>query len=145
MEPEDISADEFKATCWKSGLTVSVGAIGNTNAGKVYITGNVSSPVLRDGKASFCDWNNFLFSDQIAHVDFYEALWLEHSTLKYTINDNELGDSPTTVYTRKELEEACLNLIDALDRLESDPGYRPDHIDLTPGKYVRKGMQHADT
>ena len=101
----------------------------------------ISSPVLRDGRASFCWWNNYCLSGGAVFHGFYEALWRETSTGKYTLNGTDLGDCHTSITSKEQLREVCLNVLHALKHLESDQAYRPKMIDLNRGKYERQENQ----
>lgn len=135
MSERTMSKEEFSAICKECGLEVEYTKIG---PGMDNVVAYVSSPMLRDGRSSFAWWSNYVLSNHGIFYGFYEALWRETSTGKYTLNGNDLGDCLSYIKDKEELREVCLNTIDALKRLERDESYRQKHIDLNRGKYERE-------
>lgn len=134
MSEQTMTNEEFAAICSECGLEVETTEF---RPGMIDVVGYISSPVLRDGRTSFCWWNNYVLSGGSVFQGFYDALWRD-SNGKYTINGTDLGDCYTFIDSVEQLREVCLNVIDALKRLESDKDYRPKMIDLNRGKYERE-------
>lgn len=129
-----ITQDDFSSICSECGLEVETNEV---DFGKIDVVAYVSSPVLRDGKTSFSWWNNYVLSGEAEYYGFYDALWRETSTGKYTLNGTDLGDCLTSIESKEQLREVCLNVMHALKRLETDVDYRPKTIDLNMDRYVR--------
>ena len=138
MTDEKITKEEFSAICADCGLEVEMTECG---PGMIDVVAYISSPVLRDGRTSFGWWNNYCLSGGSVVQGFYDALWRETSTGKYTINGTDLGDCHTSISSKEQLREVCLNVLHALKHLESDQDYRPKMIDLNQGRYERKENQ----
>lgn len=138
MTDEKITKEEFSAICSECGLEVETTECG---PGMIDVVAYISSPLLRDGRTSFCWWNNYVLSGGTVFQGFYDALWRETSTGKYTINGTDLGDRHTSISSKEQMREVCLNVLHALKHLESDQEYRPKMIDLNRGKYERKENQ----
>lgn len=134
MTEETITAEEFASICADCGLEVETTECG---PGMIDVVAYISSPVLRDGRTSFCWWNNYVLSGGSVFHGFSDALWRETSTGKYTLNGTDLGDCHRSITSKEQLREVCLNVLHALKHLESDQEYRPKMIDLNRGKYER--------